>query len=296
MFEKIKSYFIEDDWNIAVVNKPITKSVSDHSFLEEITWIKKKEGYFIADPFGIPDEGKILCEYYSYQSRKGKIVSSSLSSNNMLSNVRSEFDLAAHLSYPYIFNYQDSIYCIPEMSELNKACLYQYRNGTFVYVKDLLNNIDAVDTTFFEHGDYCWLATTKASHKFGNEQLYLFYSKGLLDSWQPHKANPVKTDVRSSRSAGTPFSIDGTLFRPAQNCQHDYGKEIVINKIKELTPHKFVEEEERIIKAGKLGDGIHTISFFGEQTLIDIKIKRISLMKPLRLFIFNMRIKSRKAE
>ncbi len=37
------------------------------------------------------------------------------------------------------------------------------------------------------------------------------------DPWVAHARNPVKTDARSARPGGTPFVVDGVLYRPGQD-------------------------------------------------------------------------------
>ena len=58
----------------------------------------------------------------------------------------------------------------------------------------------------------------------------------------PHRLNPLKIDVTSSRPAGPLFERDGMLLRPAQDCSSTYGAAVVLHRIVELTPDRFQEQ------------------------------------------------------
>jgi hypothetical protein len=88
----------------------------------------------------------------------------------------------------------------------------------------------------------------------------------------------VKTDVRSSRPAGTPFVHEGSLYRPAQDCSRTYGGRIALNRIVTLTSEDFLEEPVALIepvRSSRYPDGVHTVSAFGEHTLVDGKRRRM---------------------
>ena len=88
----------------------------------------------------------------------------------------------------------------------------------------------------------------------------------------PHALNPVKTDVRSSRPAGTPFVHKGELFRPAQDGSESYGGGVAITRIDELTPTTFSEQVVSRVSplvSSPYRDGIHTLSAVGNRTVID---------------------------
>ena len=88
--------------------------------------------------------------------------------------------------------------------------------------------------------------------------------------------NPIKTDVRSARSAGPIFIHNGKLIRPAQDCSKEYGAKIVLNEIKLINKTNYFEKKISFINPiidSKYFDGIHTISSIGNYTAIDGKKK-----------------------
>jgi hypothetical protein len=105
----------------------------------------------------------------------------------------------------------------------------------------------------------------------------------------------VKVDVRSARPAGTPFVVDGTLYRPAQDCSRTYGGRVTINRVLILTPLAFREEPFAFVDPdpeGPYPDGLHTLSQVGNVTLIDgkrtlfvpVEFRRVLLKKLASMF------------
>jgi len=122
-------------------------------------------------------------------------------------------------------------------------------------------------------------------------KLYLWHAPRLEGPWEPHAANPLKTDVRSSRPAGRPFLFDGIYYRPAQDGSRGYGSGICINRIVCLTTREFAETPVRHISpisGSGYQEGIHTLVGCGPVTVIDGKryiltpgiiLRRIKKMK-----------------
>lgn len=135
----------------------------------------------------------------------------------------------------------------------------------------LLDCFPAVDPTIVYHEGRWWLFCTHREQE-NQTELHVFYADHWRGPWQPHLLNPVKSDARSSRPAGTPFAIDGSLYRPAQDCSRRYGGGIAINRIAELTPTRF--REERVLSLGPdpswpWPDGLHTLNAIDDLIIID---------------------------
>jgi hypothetical protein len=179
------------------------------------------------------------------------------------------------MSYPYLLEHEGDVYCIPESADvpglhLYKATAFPYR---WVECATLIEGLVAVDPTVFRHGDRWWLlcAEREGDH---NSRLHAWYAPDLFGPWAPHAANPIKTDVRSSRPGGTPFVHAGQLYRPAQDLSHTYGGAVTINRVLRLTPTDFEEEPVTQVQPyadSRYPDGLHTLSAFGPRTLIDGK-------------------------
>jgi len=267
-----------DHWNVGIVDRPI------HEFLDgnldiDIKWLTRlPRGCFIADPFGLEIDGKlvIVAEEYNYKSKKGSIVKL----NDDAQHERQKLLVTPfHESYPYLFKHGSSIYCLPEIAESGKVMLYRADSFPCHWIEEsvLIDNFHAIDPTLIFYNDYWWLFCTDLLGDC-NAELYLWYSKKLTGPYQSHPSNPVKVDVRSSRPAGTPFIHEEILYRPAQDCSETYGGAVVINQVHEITKSRF--REEVLIYQPPPGEsfnaGFHTLASVGDITLIDGKEKRFS--------------------
>ena len=262
-------YSIEQQWNIGIINKPIQAFIDEKEY--EVEWFPTPDRkHFLADPFGakIKGESYIFMEEYDYNKRKGKISYIKLSERNKPSKIHTAIEKPYHMSYPYIFQYEKDFYCTPETHQNNEATLYKIRSPSNWEKKyTIIKGIDVSDPSIIEYNGKWWLFFTRG---YDYTNLYLWYAEDLFGDWKPHKNNPVKTEISSSRPAGTMFIHEGTLYRPAQDCEESYGANIVINKVLKISPMEFLEDPVLTInpKTNAI-KGVHTLSSLGEITLID---------------------------
>lgn len=135
----------------------------------------------------------------------------------------------------------------------------------------LVEGFAAADPTAFHYGDRWWLAACPIGEgQYYN--LFLWYADALHGPWHPHPGNPVKSDVRSARSAGNPFTVNGVLYRPAQDCSEGYGRRVTINAVERLTPMAFRERVVAVLEPERncpLPHGIHTLATASGIAVID---------------------------
>jgi len=277
-------FFFYEKWNIGIVKSPI------HEFLETgrkpvIKWLPSPERHkFNADPFAVIVENDIYIffEEYDYSILKGYISTIKIH-KGVVSIPEKVWESPFHISYPYIVKDKNNIYCIPETSQVHEVALYRANSfpGEWVKIATLIKGFGGIDSTAFQYNGKWWLLTTDINDRPTFHRLMIWYADDLLGPWKAHSANPVKTDVRSARSAGTPFFYNGSLYRPAQDCSGNYGGRIIINKIVKLTSTEFKEEEITAIEPDQNSpypDGIHTISGAGNITIVD-GVKRIFTLR-----------------
>jgi hypothetical protein len=217
----------------------------------------------------------MLCEEFDYHTDKGRIVSIELTDWRHPSRPRVAIELPVHTSYPYLFEHEGNIYCVPETSQARETGLYRAEELPHKWMKaaSLISNFSGLDSTLFQFGGRWWLwCTSRDDPLAGCQELFIWYAQDLLGPWRPHSGNPVKTDVCSSRPAGTPFMHDGYLYRPAQDCSRTYGGRIVVNRVTRLTPTEFEEQPATVFEPyanDRYPNGIHTMSAVGSITLIE---------------------------
>lgn len=285
----LKSLFRHDQWNVGYVERPISWFL-DNKHPMEVAWLEpSSRDAFLADPFGTWRDGRltILCEHFSYRSNRGTIVAiESARETGPTSETRAATETGAipvdigpqpavHLSYPYLFEAEGRLLCIPESYEAAEIGLYEIGRfpDRWIKVANLIEGPSIVDATLFRYQDRWWLAGSEAT-AMGTCELHLWHAEQISGPWQPHAANPVKVDVRSARPAGTPFLHNGALYRPAQDCSRTYGGRVVINRVITLTPTEFLETPAATVEpdpSGPYPAGLHTLSAAGSGTLIDGK-------------------------
>ena len=170
-----------------------------------------------------------------------------------------------HLSYPFVFEWQDELYMIPETASAGAVELYRAERfpDRWELVTTLMDNVAAVDPTICEHDGRVWLfANMGALGVSVEDELYLFYADSLFGPWHGHPLNPVVSDVRRARPAGRLFLRDGHLIRPGQDSSRTYGGAVVFNRVDLLTEDEYRETPvgriERDWRRGNLGSHCYT--------------------------------------
>ncbi len=282
---QLSAWFIVEQWNVGLIRQPIDAILRERGE-PAVEWLPEGRG-FVADPFAVLlEEGVgIVAEEWDHVERKGKIsflkLDRGLRIDSEVPWQQAVLELPVHLSYPCIVQAEGRIYCIPECYQAGEAAIYRSERFPAEWKKEkvLVPDFQAVDPTVFRHDGLWWLFCTD-QEEGPHSHLHIWYSNELLGEWRPHPANPVKMDVRSSRPAGTPFTAGGELFRPAQDCSGTYGGAVWINRVELLTPTEFRETPVRRLapdRSGPYPDGLHTLSFAGEATLVDAKRERLAL-------------------
>jgi hypothetical protein len=238
---------------------------------------------FWADPFAIRSGDKyfVFIEEYLNRTGKGHISVIELDpKKGVVDGPRVVLERDYHLSYPCVFQWNDNYYMVPESASNKTVELYRSTSFPFNWEleKVLLSDVRAKDATLAEIDGTWWMFVSIAEQSIPDE-LYLYYSHTPLGPWTPHKANPVKSDVRGSRPAGNLFSWNGDLYRPAQNSSGRYGYGMSINRVTRLDHEGFVEEEVSQVLPNwhKNLKGTHTLSIAGDLTVIDCLVKRSKL-------------------
>lgn len=275
--EEYARAFRHDHWNIGIVDAPISTFL-DPDAAVEVRWLPApRPGSYRADPFGVVDgdETEIFFEDYDFQSDRGVISQVHEASDGQLSAAKVVLDLPVHASYPFLLEREGTVYCIPETSHGREIGLYEAAEFPHGWRKaaTLVPGVAGVDPTLIEHEGRLWLLCTDLDEGPFSE-LRIWYARDLFGPWTPHPANPVKTDFRSARPGGTPFRVDGELYRPAQDCSSTYGGSITINRITRLTEEDYREEPVASVppfRDGLYAEGIHTLSAIGDRTLVDGK-------------------------
>jgi hypothetical protein len=228
-----------------------------------------------ADPFIFKtDDGRvnILFEHVSTYELDGRI--SLIVCNDRVDPVFEKIvlDTKDHLSYPFVFKENGKIYIFPENAFGGALNCFEFDpvNRSFVNKQQVIG-LPLLDGTILKQDNKYWLFATLLGESY-NSDLHIFYSDQLTGPYRAHPGNPVKQQLNGSRPAGNFFEVDGSIYRPAQNCANYYGESITINKIRKLTVSEFAEDEYMVIKPNRHEEfnyGIHTINAVDDIIVVD---------------------------
>ncbi len=279
-------FFTETSWNVGIARVGPSDAV-DAGYVPAIRWLRTgRRRPFYADPFYLREGGReyVLCETVAEGSHDGKIEALGFARDGRILSRRTLIATGSHLSYPFVLEHGGRRYCIPESNAARRIEAYaEGADGSWTPAKTLLDDIDACDSTIFEHGGRWWLFCTRRSTG-SNLNLHAYFAGDPLGTWMPHKANPIKSDIGSARPAGAVFAHGGSLYRPAQDCARGYGGSVVLHRILRLDEFEFEEEAVRTFSPdASYPHGLHTLNFGADDlVLVDGKRTRFSLRQAFR--------------
>lgn len=284
---RIKFHYNElfycENWQLGIIKArtaDILGSLQYDIDLEEVDFLTaKNSNFYYADGFAVKDGERLLLlfEDYSYKDRLGHL--SSVWFNERDYTFTEPVPLLKepwHLSYPFVFRYKGSTYCLPECKDHKNVELYKLDTVSMklVHVRTLIKDLEAVDPSLIYHQNHWYLFFTAGYAT--NTELHIWHAEELEDDFIPHVLNPVKSNVSNSRPAGTLFYLDGKLYRPSQDCSRSYGGRIIINEVKILTEEFFLESTVNVLEPPTGYQGIHNLSFAGDSMLFDCKTMKFS--------------------
>jgi len=249
--------------------------------LERLRYLIPPKDRFWADPFAVEHEGRyfIFFEELPYDTARGRIMAVEVLENGEPGEPQVALEENHHLSYPFVFRWQDSLYMLPEGAESGLLQLYRCEEfpGRWKPCRVLLRNISAYDATLWQAGDRWWMFVNVAEPgASSSDELHLYWSSSPLGPWIAHPRNPVISDVRHARCAGPLFTRQGQLYRLSQDCSVAYGHSVWINRVDVLDEKAYRETAVRRIEPGWRRDvlRIHTLGAAGRLQVLDYLVNR----------------------
>ena len=238
---------------------------------------------FYADPFPIAVGGTthLFVEDYPHATGKAIISAVRFGPDGPEGTPVPVLEEAHHLSYPFVFERDGSVWMVPESSAAGTVDLYRATRFPGGWVKEatLLSGVVASDATLVEHGGRWWIfatvrdAETDAPAGSGcfHDALHLWSAPGFRGPYTPHPANPVLIDPSFARPAGRIVARGGHLVRPVQDCAEGYGRALALARIDRLDPEGFAQTITARIGPGPNWPGtrLHTVNAGGGIECID---------------------------
>ncbi len=270
--KRIRSRLDKEQW-IVLAAQNQSGLTPDWSALQPL--VPPRDRYW-ADPMMVERDGQvyIFIEEFMNHTGLGRIACLALDAQGQVISNQTILERSYHLSYPFIFEHRGETYMIPETAQNRQIELYRCARfpDRWEFVKPLMTDVYAVDSTLLKHNDRWWLFANLRTEEGASswDELHLFWADDpLSSSWTPHPLNPVISDVNLARPAGPIFEHDGHLYRPSQDCSRGYGYAVNLNRIEALTETEYRETPVgKILPQGKLR-AAHTLSRAGEWIAID---------------------------
>jgi hypothetical protein len=236
---------------------------------------------FWADPFPLVrgERAWIFFEELEYGAGKADISVVEVDRAGRASRPRKVLQRDYHLSYPSLIEDGGELYMIPESAGNHTVEIYRCVEFPHRWRREkvLIDGLWCADATVWRAEDRWWMFVNTGNEGAEiHDELHIFSAPRLLGPWSPHPRNPVKSDIRCARPAGSLFTEGGALYRPAQICAPIYGAGVSLQRVTKLTPHEYAEVEERRIlpPEGAGFIGMHTINRAGDLSVADVFARR----------------------
>jgi hypothetical protein len=270
----LESINLKDKWGMSFLH-----SDWRHANLGESIEVKLPPGRSWNVPFLYTRNGKTYCfvedDVFKRKPRRSHITVLEITADAAVEIGRC-LEEPFHLAFPFLFDYNGSLYMCPESGEAAQIRVYRCTDFPLKWelCSVIMEGVSAVNTMLFQHHDKWWLLTNIDRSGTGDccSELYLYFAKSPLDTdWRPHPKNPVRIDSDGGRNAGLILE-NGRIFRLGQRHAYDqYGQGVIVFEIRELSESTYVEQPVSEINASfrKGLRGTHHCSTCGTTTVVD---------------------------
>lgn len=249
----------------------------DKTLISRFKIIPKSFFWWYADPFLFEYGGKhyIFVERYNRFTCKGHIAVSEITGKKLKFKSCGKFKY--HMSFPFVdIDKNGSPFMIPETMNDNSVSLYVFEKFPYKITKktNLINNVKNVDSSIIDNVLFSYSLERRETPYFTIYEL-------INDSTKPIAKLFDKS--LSLRGAGKPFIHNGKIVYPTQNCNKSYGYGVLFNYMSienGLSVEQFssIDAEDVSGCLNKKIYGIHTYNADSKYEVIDLTIKRFSLM------------------
>lgn len=238
--------------------------------------LESPHDHFYADPFPIQRNGRnyLFFEDLDHKTQKGVISVVEMGASGPTGPVELVLEEPWHLSYPFLFEWQEEIWMIPESSTIKEVAVYRAIEFPHRWERHavILSGVEAADATIVNHNGRLWMFAVVRNGTGGySDTLCIYHSDNLFGPWEPHDANPVVVDDRTARPAGRMVMHNNQLWRPVQDCRNGYGAGLGLAKVTRLDEYHFEQNVETVLFPGSQWPGrkLHTLNRCGSLETID---------------------------
>ena len=301
----------ESIWKIGFIQNSLDGILNNEPL--RIKYLSSPSDRWWADPFILDvteQEITLLVEEFIYKRKRGTIAKLVIDKESF--TVKSDEEilvLDTHLSFPAILRNpilnpdlnKTDIYVYPENSKGGDLKLYRYDKKENKLVDGItICHEPLTDAIYTELIGEPMIISTKEPNPNGKELgIYRLKVKdGGLKGTSFGLSEEVMFDENVARNAGDWFEYNGKKYRPAQECNVEYGHSTYIQEIiHDENGRLYFKNVRKLISDDKeFNRGLHTFNRFKGLTVIDVKGYRYSqiarFLKMIRLLCDKLFIKS----
>ena len=275
------------EWGIAIRKacnyNLILNRKDEHS--EPFMIIPSTNEYWYADPLLFSDNGKtwLFVEAYNRERRKGEIGVFDIVDGEAV-NFRQIISIPTHMSYPFVFKYQQEYYMIPETGAAEEIILYKANAFPDKWTRDkvLLSGKVYRDSTVYQGADgkLKVLSYRQTGSRRYNVKYYLTVFDLDMESKTLSLVSEIVDKKKINRPAGPVISIGDKKYRVGQKCSRVYGESIYSYEMKNIDKpimdKRIGELSGNMIRLDREGIVIllHTYSQAGGHEVIDYRCQK----------------------
>ena len=259
-------------WEIGFVAEGLKGVFSDNP---HYIWVKNpyKNVCWFADPFilDVTDDYIILLvEEMRYAEHKGRIAKLIINRHTMtIMKMDILLEEDTHLSFPCIWRDEEDVYVYPENHDSGKLNLYKLvDNASQLEKVCVLCDAPLTDATMTDIFGERQIFSTKMPNPNGNELFVYTLDIQLIET----SVDRVRFKDNHARMAGQFFEYEGKMYRPAQDCNEQYGGAVIIDEVERVGEQYIFKPIKRLAsKHPRLRQGMHTLNEYKGIVVIDVK-------------------------
>jgi len=227
--------------------------------------------HIVADPFLFVDNDTL---YLFYEQKRlydgGVIVMTSTKDLTSWTKPKVVLKEDFHLSFPWVFKYENKIYMIPETNEANSIRLYEANEDLtkFKFIKTIISEdkpegtVSFVDTSIINNEGKYYLFTSVNRDDTNIQRL--FVSDEIFGEYKECKCSPICISNKYGRNGGSVFKLNNKIYRISQDCEIRYGDNVNIHEVIKLSDDNYKENlayTNVLPKTNFYKEGGHHINF-----------------------------------
>ncbi len=258
-------------WEIGFVVDGLQGVFSDNP---HYVWLKNpyKEECWFADPFilDVTDEYIILLvEEMRYAVHKGRIAKLTISRKTMtIEKMDIVLEETTHLSFPNIWRDGDDEYVYPENHDSGELAIYKLvDNATRLEKIRVLCEEPLTDAVMTDVSGEPQIFSTKMPDPNGKELYVYDVHKNSAATYVTN----IHFEDNHARMAGQFFEYKGKMYRPAQDCNTNYGGAVIIEAVEKHGDQYVFQSIKRLTSQHpRLQVGMHTLNTYKGVVVIDV--------------------------